>query len=144
MINWWGKVENGWERRLQKLVECFLCFLCFVAPSLDRGDSMNINKPQLSLNFFFRWGCRHLPEKMSTVLCSSDRSDSEMLLQAAAVKEDQQYEVYYHFLDCKCKTSFVNGGTAAKCTDNPTDVPIKLIRNRGQEEKMTTAKFLCF
>lgn len=43
----------------------------------------------------------------------------------------------------RCKTSFIIGGTAAKCTHNPIDIPVKLIRNRRQEEKVTIAKFLC-
>lgn len=129
--------------------KCSLCSLCFVAPSLEGRESMEINKPQLSLNScfpgFFRWGCRRLPERMSTLPSNftSDRSHSEMFLRAVAVNEDQPCEVYYCFLCCKCKTSFAVGGTAAKCTHNPINVPMKLIRNRGQEVKVTIAKFLC-
>lgn len=59
-------------------------------------------------------------------------------------KEDQACEVYCCFLYYKCKTSFKTGGTAAKCTCDPVDVPAKLIRNRGREKKLTIAKFLCY
>lgn len=40
--------------------------------------------------------------------------------------------------------NFNAGGTAAKCTHDPVEVPAKLIRNRRQEKKLTIAKFPCY
>lgn len=125
-----GDCRSWWE------VFPLLPLLCGTFPWRRKRWRQTSPEPRLLLPRVLRWA-----EGLSILLrnSSSVRSHAEV-----PGNEDQACEVYSCLLYCTGKTSFNTGGTAAKCTHDPVDGPAKLIRNRGQEKKLTIAKFPCY
>lgn len=145
MTSWWGKLREAEEGNCRSWWEVvpLLPLLCGTFPwrkrEREKGDRSHLSltlPPQGSSD-----GLCHRPEGVSILLWNSTsvRSHSEV-----PGNEDQACGVCCCFPYCTCKSSFNTGGTAAKCTHDPVDVPAKLIRNRGQEKKLTIAKFPCY